>query len=194
MRLSTVGRDVRLFQLVAQSLLDPRQKLLTLLAARFNGFVNLLIGDGIEDSGSPGLRVRREFCPCPGGARWGRRSRASPWRSSAGGPAGRCSRVRMLCRRSASLIRTTRMSSTMASIILRRFSACCSSRVSEINLADLGDAFDDVGYLLAELLADVNDGDRSVLDRVVQQAGGDGHRVHLHFGREPGRLSRGCTR
>ena len=37
----------------------------------------------------------------------------------------------MLCRRSASLMSTTRMSSTMASIILRRFSACCSSRVAK---------------------------------------------------------------
>ena len=52
----------------------------------------------------------------------------------------------------------------------------------EVNLADLGDALDDVRHLLAKLLADVNDGDGSVLDRVVQQTGGDGHRVHLHFG------------
>ena len=40
--------------------------------------------------------------------------------------------VRMLCKRSASLISTTRISSTIASIILRTFSACASSR--EANL------------------------------------------------------------
>ena len=70
----------------------------------------------------------------------------------------------------------------MASIILRRFSACCSSRGGEIDLADLGDAFDDVGDLLAEFFADVDDRDRSVFDRIVQQAGGDRDRIHLHLG------------
>ena len=52
----------------------------------------------------------------------------------------------------------------------------------EVNFADFGDALDDVGDLLAEFLADVDDGDRGVLDRVVQKAGCDGDRVHLHFG------------
>ena len=52
----------------------------------------------------------------------------------------------------------------------------------EVDLADLGDALDDVGDLLAEFLADVDDGDRGVFDRVVQQAGRDGDRVHFHFG------------
>ncbi len=80
--------------------------------------------------GRPGLPVRRESCPCPGDARWERRFPASRGRSAAGGRAGGARRVRMLCRRSASLMRTTRMSSTMASIILRRFSAWRSSRVA----------------------------------------------------------------
>ncbi len=34
----------------------------------------------------------------------------------------------------------------------------------EIDLADLGDAFDDVRDLLAEFFADVDDGDRGVFD------------------------------
>ena len=38
----------------------------------------------------------------------------------------------------------------------------------EINLADLGDALDDVGNLLAKLFSNVDDRDRSVLDGVVQ--------------------------
>ena len=38
----------------------------------------------------------------------------------------------------------------------------------EIDLADLGDALDDVRDLFAELLADIDDGDRSVLDGIVQ--------------------------
>ena len=54
----------------------------------------------------------------------------------------------------------------------------------EVNFADLGDALDDVGHLFAEFLADVDDGDRGVFDRVVQQAGGNGDRVHLHLGED----------
>ena len=50
----------------------------------------------------------------------------------------------------------------------------------EIDLADLGDALDDVRHLLAEFLLDLLDGDRGVFHRVVQQAGGDGDRVQLH--------------
>ena len=43
------------------------------------------------------------------------------------------------------------MSSTMASTILRTFSACALFARGEIELADLGDALDDVSDLLAEL-------------------------------------------
>ncbi len=50
----------------------------------------------------------------------------------------------------------------------------------EVDLADLGDAFDDVRHLLTEFLPDFYGGDRGVFDRVVQQAGGDRNRVHLH--------------
>ena len=52
----------------------------------------------------------------------------------------------------------------------------------EIDVADFGDALDDVRHLLAKFLADIDDGDRGIFDGIVQQAGGDGHRVHLHFG------------
>ena len=52
----------------------------------------------------------------------------------------------------------------------------------EIDFADLGDALDDVRDLLAKFLANVDDRDRGVFDRVVEQSGGDGDRIHLHFG------------
>ncbi len=58
----------------------------------------------------------------------------------------------------------------------------------EIDLADLGDALDDVRDLLAEFLADFDDGDRGVFDGIVQQAGGDGDRIHLHVGQNVARL------
>ena len=51
----------------------------------------------------------------------------------------------------------------------------------EVDLADFGDAFDDVSYLLTEFFADVDDGDGGVFDGIVQQAGGYGHGVHFHF-------------
>src|SRR5208282_6274274 len=43
-----LGSDGCLFQLVAQSLLNPRQELLALLAASLNCVVYLLVGKGIE--------------------------------------------------------------------------------------------------------------------------------------------------
>jgi hypothetical protein len=52
----------------------------------------------------------------------------------------------------------------------------------EIDFADLGDALDDVGNLFAEFLADFDGGDRSVFNGVVEQAGGDGNRIHFHVG------------
>ena len=54
----------------------------------------------------------------------------------------------------------------------------------EIDFADLGDAFDDVGDLLAEFLADFDGGDRGVFDRIVEEAGGDGDGIHFHVGED----------
>ena len=51
----------------------------------------------------------------------------------------------------------------------------------KIYFADLGDALDDVGNLLAELFANVDDGDGSIFDGIVKQPGGNGHRIHLHL-------------
>ncbi len=52
----------------------------------------------------------------------------------------------------------------------------------EIDFADLGDALDDVRDLFAEFLANVDDRDRSVFDRVMEQTRGDGDGIHLHVG------------
>ncbi len=60
----------------------------------------------------------------------------------------------------------------------------------EIDFADLGDAFDDVGNLLAEFGIDLVDGYGSVFDRVVQQAGGDGGGVEPHLGQQHGYFQR----
>ncbi len=58
----------------------------------------------------------------------------------------------------------------------------------KVNLADLGDALDDVGHLLAEFLLELLGGDGGVFHRVVQQAGGDGGGVQLHLRQEDGDL------
>ena len=54
--------------------------------------------------------------------------------------------------------------------------------VGELDLVDLGDAFDDVRHLVAKFGVDVLAGSGRVFDGVVQQAGGDGGRVQLHLG------------
>ena len=52
----------------------------------------------------------------------------------------------------------------------------------KIDGADFGDALHDVGDLLAEFLADIDDRHRGVFHRVMQQPGRDGDRVHFHLG------------
>ena len=62
--------------------------------------------------------------------------------------------------------------------------------VGELDFVDLGDAFDDVGDLVAEVGLDLLAGGGGVFDGVVQEAGGDGGRVHLHFGQNFGDFKR----
>ena len=76
--------------------------------------------------------------------------------------------VRMLCRRSASLIRITRRSRDIASSILRKLSAAASWRSAELQLVQLGDALDQLGHGFAELAGDGSARQRRVLDGVVQ--------------------------
>ena len=62
--------------------------------------------------------------------------------------------------------------------------------IGKLDFVDLGDAFDDMGNLLAEFLNDVFGGDGRVFDRIVEEAGGDGGRVELHLGEDEGDLQR----
>ncbi len=56
--------------------------------------------------------------------------------------------------------------------------------VGELDLVDLGDAFDDVRHLVAESGVDFLAGCGRVFDRIVEQAGGDGRGVELHLGQD----------
>ena len=102
----------------------------------------------------------------------------------------------MLCRRSASLMMTTRTSSAMARNILRRFSAwaarsrTASSGAFQAMLLQLGGAVDELGDLAAESPGDLGVGDAAVLLDVVDERRGDGRGVELEVGDGPGGVER----
>jgi len=85
------------------------------------------------------------------------------------------------------------MSSTMASSILRKFSACRCSLVENGIALSLGDALDQVRNLRPEQLLDALDRGERVLDHVVEQARDDRRRVQAEVG-ERYATSSGCTR
>ncbi len=62
--------------------------------------------------------------------------------------------------------------------------------IGELDFVDLGDALDDVGHLVAEAGGNLLIGGGSVFHRVVQQARGDGGRVHLHLRQHFGHFKR----
>ena len=82
------------------------------------------------------------------------------------------------------------MSSTIASSILRKFSACRSSLDENGICADLGDALDDVQDVGAEELLDPLGVGQGVLDDVVEEPDRDAGRVHPHVGQDVRHLER----
>ena len=62
--------------------------------------------------------------------------------------------------------------------------------VGKLDFVDLGNALDDVRHLVAELRLDLLVGGRRVFNRIVQQAGGNGRRVHLHLRQHLGHFQR----
>ncbi len=88
----------------------------------------------------------------------------------------------MLCSRSASLITSTRRSRPPATIIFRIVSA--SASVAEADLVQLGDAVDQVRDLEAEVLLGAGERVAGVLDRVVQQRGGERGGVQAEVGED----------
>ncbi len=71
-------------------------------------------------------------------------------------------------------MRTTRTSVDHGQQHLAHVFGLAVFAVGELDLVDLGDAFDDVGDLIAEAGFNFLVGGGRVFDRVVQQAGGDG--------------------
>ncbi len=101
--------------------------------------------------------------------------------------------VRMLCRRSASLISRTRMSPAIATIILRTFSACSCSRVRNSIRSSLVSPSTMRATSVAELLLDLVDGDVGVLDRVVQERGRERRRVQVQVAPGSCATAIGCS-
>ena len=100
-----------------------------------------------------------------------------------------CSSVRMLCVRSASFTRMTRMSRAMATIIFRKFFGLLlflADGGGRRELRELGDAIDELLDVLAEELTQFGRRREGVLDGVVKQAGHDRRLVELELGQDAG--------
>ena len=174
------GLDARLFQFVADDLLHLREKGFTLLAAGVDRFFDLLVADGIEEAETQVFEFAANF-------------------SHAQAMGDGCVDFQrffgdfalalglQVLERAHVMQAVGKLDEHHADVVdhgqhhLAQIFGLLLFARGEIDFADLGDAFDDVRHLLAEFFADVDDGDRGVFDRVVQQAGGDGNRVHLHF-------------
>ena len=103
---------------------------------------------------------------------------------------GRYCSVRMLCRRSASLTRMTRTSSTMASSSLRKFSAWRSSEEEKgilLILVTPSTMWSTSSPKYSWILSGVGEG---VLEHVVQQAHRHAGGVHPHLGQDGRHLQR----
>ncbi len=96
----------------------------------------------------------------------------------------------MLCRRSASLTRSTRTSSEIASKQLAQVFRLLGLLGDEIELLDLRQALDQPADVLAEEFVDLGARRRRVLDRIVQQGDGDGRLVEMHVGQDGGDFER----
>jgi len=98
----------------------------------------------------------------------------------------------MLCVRSASFTRMTRMSRAIATIILRKFSACFSSAVT-LALAENCESLVTPSTSCATSAPKSSVSSSGVarcLDGVVEQAGDDGRFVQLELGEDPSHFER----
>ena len=164
-------------RLIASSTLPTTSRRLP--RARLDRLGEHAVAVGVEVLERRGPAARGRCCSAPGGWRSARRSRASRARCGGACSGPTASSVRMLCSRSASLIRMTRTSRAIASSILRKFSACASSCVSNSILSSLETPSTRSATGLPKLLRDLGLGDRGVLHHVVQQRGGQRLRVEV---------------
>ena len=170
-----------LLQLLFDDALHFGQKRLAFLAARLDGVLDLVVGDGIDVLEGQVFEFAADFAHAQA-VRDGRvdvqrlaRDLLLPLRREKLQGAHVVQAVGQLDQDDADVVHHGQHH--LAHVFGLRFFGR-----GEIDLADLGDAFDDVGDLLAEFGLDLVDGDGGVFDRVVQQAGGDGRGVEPHLG------------
>ncbi len=144
------------------------------------------IAIGIQRAEAQVLQFRLEPCSCPGAARSARRSRA--FRARCGGAIGAsiAPSVRMLCRRSESLIRITRRSRAIASSILRKLSAAASCRLLKLTLSSLVTPSTSSATVAPNSPASSLRRERRVFERVVQDRRDDRLGVHAELGQDAG--------
>ena len=92
----------------------------------------------------------------------------------------------MLCSRSASLMISTRRSRAIATSILRIVAACWASLESNCRRSSLVTPSTIAATSAPNACLDVGEGDLGVLDRVVQQRGGQRDLVEADLGNDPG--------
>ena len=172
-----------LFQLVAEYGLHPRQESFAGLAPRFDRIVHLLVSDGIDVAEPQVLQFSADLAHAQAVGDGGVDLERLP------GNLLLSLRRKML--ESAHVMQAVRqLDQHHADVIhhgqhhLAQVFGLLLFAGGEIDGADFGDSLDDVRDLLAEFLADIDDGHRGIFHGVVQQAGGDGHWVHFHLGQD----------
>ena len=173
--------NARLFQLVAEYRLHPRQESFARLAPRFDRIVYLLVSDGIDVAEAQVFQFAADLAHAQavgdGGVDLERLAGdfLLPLR-------------RQMLQRAHVVQAVGQLDEHHADVIhhgqhhLAQVLGLLLFAGGEIDGADLGDALDDVRHLLAEFLADIDDRHRGIFHGVMQQPGGDGDRVHLHLG------------
>ena len=177
------GGDAGFFQLVAQFLFDSARNCFALLAAGFDGVVDLLVADGIEIAKAEIFQLAANFshAQAVGDGAVDFQRFFGDFLLAVG---------RQMLQRAHVVQAVGELDQHHADVVdhgqhhLAQVFGLLLFAGGEIDLADLGDAFDDVRHLLAEFFADIDDGDGGVFDGIVQEAGGDGDRIHLHFGQD----------
>ena len=97
---------------------------------------------------------------------------------------GMAAMVCMLCRRSASLMSRTRGSLAMATSILRMVAACWACLESKRTRSSLVTPSTMAATSGPNSRLDLGEAEAGVLDRVVEQGGGDGHVVEAEAGQD----------
>ena len=167
------GLDVVLMQALGEQAFDSGEELLAFGAARLDGFVQLLPGDGVDPAKGQVLKLAAEFAHAEA---MGERGVDVEGFAGDGALA-----LGLQVLEGAHVVEAVgEFDEDHAHIAdhgqkhLADVLGLAVFAIRELNFVDFRHAFDDVCDLLAEFLDDVLGGDGRVFNGVVEQAGGDG--------------------